>query len=501
MLFNSLGFIFVFMPIVLVGFFIIGRFHRVAAAAWLAAASLFFYGYWTPKYLPLLVLSVIVNFFAGRAISAARNGGARKSLLWLAIAFNLGLLGYYKYANFFVANLDAFTGVDLVITTIVLPIGISFFTFTQIAFLVDTYRGLASEPRFVHYILFVSYFPHLVAGPILHHGEMMPQFADAKTYRLQSSNIAVGASIFIIGLAKKILIADNVSPLANAVFAQGAHPTLIESWIGVLAYTFQIYFDFSGYSDMAIGLSRMFGIVLPLNFNSPYKSANIIEFWRRWHMTLSRFLRDYLYIPLGGNRLGPRRRYVNLMATMLLGGLWHGAAWTFVIWGGLHGIYLAINHGWRHWTPKAMPAAISLPLTFLAVMLAWVFFRAPDLHNALEVCSGLVGMNGLSLPERLASHAGLFALLPIKVEFAGLEHIQITAASMTALAGAMFIAWLLPNTQEIFRNFNPCLEKITGKQQGPLWRPTPVWSYGLAVLFVVCVLNLNRFSEFIYFQF
>ena len=273
-----------------------------------------------------------------------------KRWLLVAIAANLALLAYYKYAIFFVANAQRLIGHVGPLPEIVLPLGISFFTFTQIAFLVDAHRGLAREYSFTHYTLFVTYFPHLIAGPILHHREMMPQFDRRSTYTLDWDNVAVGLTMFIIGLFKKTVIADDMAAFASPAFdaaAGGTQLTLLEAWGAALAYTFQIYFDFSGYTDMALGASRMFGIVLPLNFRSPYKAANIIDFWRRWHITLSRFLRDYVYIPLGGNRKTVPRRYENLLLTMLVGGLWHGAGWTFVFWGALHGIYLVVNHGWR----------------------------------------------------------------------------------------------------------------------------------------------------------
>lgn len=321
-----------------------------------------------------------------RTIDGTQVAFGKKSLLGAAITANLLLLAYYKYANFFVSSLSSAAGWESINLDIILPIGISFFTFTQVAFLVDTYQGKVKEYNFAHYLLFVTYFPHLIAGPVLHHKEMMPQFADKKTYLPSADNFAIGLSIFVIGLSKKVLIADNIAPLANPVFEINAHPALVESWFGALAYAMQLYFDFSGYSDMAIGLSRLFGVRLPLNFNSPYKAENIIDFWRRWHMTLSRFLRDYLYIPLGGNRNGSFARFRNLFITMLLGGLWHGAGWTFVIWGGLHGIYLGINHGWHFLQEKlGLSASQSLrskivarSITFLAVLVAWVFFRAPS---------------------------------------------------------------------------------------------------------------------------
>ncbi|WP_249780620.1 MBOAT family O-acyltransferase [Bradyrhizobium sp. dw_78] len=345
MLFNSTDFLFIFFPIIFLVFFILGGIglHRLASA-WLFVASLAFYGWDDPYFLiPLILASITFNYFVGRAIGATHKG----STLAFGIVVDLGLLAYFKYANFIAENL-AFLGAPPL--HIALPIGISFFTFTQIAFLVDCYRDQTNEYNPLHYGLFVSFFPHLIAGPILHHKEMMPQFARPETYILNSASLLTGLCWFAVGLFKKVVLADGIEPHASAVFSAIDHGQIlnfVEAWLGALAYALQLYFDFSGYSDMAIGLALMFGVVFPVNFNSPYKAVSLIDFWRRWHMTLSRFLRDYLYIPLGGNRLGPLRRYLNLFVTMLLGGIWHGAAWTFVAWGALHGLGLLVNHAWR----------------------------------------------------------------------------------------------------------------------------------------------------------
>ncbi len=341
MLFNSYVFIFAFLPVALLVFYRLGKVSRRLAALWLVAASLFFYGWWNQRFVGLLMASVAFNYAVGYLMGYRLQRGKTAGLLLAgSISANLALLGYFKYANFFLANFNALFGTTMPIGEFFLPLGISFFTFTQIAYLVDTWRGKVREYDFIHYLLFVTYFPHLIAGPVLHHAQMMPQFARATTYRVHWENIALGVSIFVVGLAKKVLLADSLAVFSSPVFdiaRQGGQPMFFEAWIGALSYTLQLYFDFSAYSDMAIGLSLMFNVRLPQNFNSPYKSASIIEFWRRWHMTLSAFLRDYLYIALGGNRKGTVRRYANLMATMLLGGLWHGAGWTFVMWGGLHG--------------------------------------------------------------------------------------------------------------------------------------------------------------------
>jgi len=506
MLFNSFEFLFVFLPIVLFGFFLISRRSATLAAGWLALASVVFYGWWNWRFVPLLIGSIAVNYVMGITIARA-EGSARTRIFAFAVAADLLALAYFKYANLLVTSLNAIVDTHVGALNIVLPLGISFFTFTQIAYLADVFERKAREPRLVHYALFVSYFPHLIAGPILHHHEMMPQFAAARTYRPQPNRILVGTVMFVLGLAKKVLIADNLAPYANAVFAAPDHPTLLVAWGGVLAYALQIYFDFSGYSDMAIGLSLLFGIRLPLNFNSPYKATSIIDFWRRWHMTLSRFLRDYLYVPLGGNRKGETRRYVNLMTTMVLGGLWHGAGWNFAIWGALHGLYLTINHLWRrlfgHLGPPARGGRIaSVALTFLAVNVAWVFFRAPDVATGRQLLSGMFGLHGVSLP------AGLVAFEPLR---RALESIGVDAFLgggrqfvMTYLwvlfAGA--IAFCTPNSQQIARRFSPALASASVERVYALrlrfdWR----WATGLGLLAGLSLLSLSSPTEFLYFQF
>lgn len=410
MLFNSYPFLFCFFPIVLLGFYLIGKYSHNLASFWLASASVFFYGWWDARFVGLLLGSIVFNYGAGYLIvrQLTKRDVKPKLLLLIAISSNLALLGYFKYANFFIQNLNYIAGIALSIGSVFLPLGISFFTFTQISFLVDTYQGKVKEFNFIHYVLFVTYFPHLIAGPVLHHQEMMPQFSKQSTCRVCWENIATGLTIFILGLAKKVLIADSFADYASPVFtfvASGGHPMFFESWVGALAYTLQLYFDFSAYSDMAIGLSLMFNIRLPINFNSPYKASSIIDFWRRWHITLSRFLRDYLYIPLGGSRKGALRRYLNLMITMLLGGLWHGAGWTFIVWGGLHGLYLTINHLWRNIKEQFgcvndgfFSKLSSTILTFWAVVVGWVFFRADSFDSAIILLNGMIGGNGVSLP-------------------------------------------------------------------------------------------------------
>ncbi len=506
MLFNSHLFLFAFLPGTLIVFFLLGK-HREMAAGWLAFSSIVFYGYWNVAHVPLLLLSICVNYAFGAAI-----GGGRRNLLVWGLAFNLGLLGYYKYAHFFLSNLDRLTGLDWQIGKIVLPLGISFFTFTQIAYLLDVHRAEAREYRFTHYLLFVTYFPHLIAGPILHHREMMPQFERESTYVPKFDNFSVGLTIFFVGLFKKVMLADGIAGYVAPVFgahASGIEPTFVDAWCGALAYTCQLYFDFSAYSDMAIGISRLFGITLPVNFYSPYQAVNVIEFWRRWHMTLSRFLRDYLYIPLGGNRKGKLRRYFNLMATMLLGGLWHGAGWTFVIWGGLHGIYLAINHGWH-----ALKGKLGIPdmgiagsffartATFLSVVVAWVFFRADDLGSAFSVLRGMMGFNGVTIPDFwLPKWGGFGAWLASHGAHFGTTATPVTGGEVNWIWILLALAWFAPNIYRIMGNFEPALNLPEEKPARLIWQPNWAWVVPVAALGFFSIINMNKESAFLYFQF
>jgi alginate O-acetyltransferase complex protein AlgI len=505
MLFNSYEFIFLFLPIALFGFFSVARKSNRMAALWLACVSLFFYGWWNPQYVVLLLASIGFNYAMGYSIGhvGKRRDGRdhrKKYLLTIAIGANLLLLGYFKYTNFFIGTSNDFLGTNWELAQIILPLGISFFTFTQVAFLVDVYRGIAREYSLTHYILFVSYFPHLIAGPVLHHRQMMPQFALPETYRLDWDNVSIGLTYFSIGLAKKVLLADSLSEYATPVFSaasKGGEMMLFSSWVGVIAYSFQLYFDFSGYSDMAVGLSKMFGVDLPRNFNSPYKAQNIIEFWKRWHMTLSQFLRDYLYISLGGNRHGQFRRYINLMLTMLLGGFWHGASWNFVVWGALHGGYLIINHVWRNFVGESSSRIITaagIVVTYLAVTVAWTFFRADTLSAALEIVKGMAGINGISLPISLFWVEPHVANLPFAIRFEGLSpELATPVAAMPIIfwfSISSIIIWLLPNSQELVSRL---LVERTGSRRmvGALF----------GCLFGASVLSFSHVSEFLYFQF
>lgn len=504
MLFNSYPFLLGFFPVTVAGFLLLSLRSRGLAAAWLVLASLFFYGYWSVAALPLLVGSICVNYWFGLRITPAASDtrvshelAARRHWLLAALIVDLAVLAYFKYADFFIDNLNmglrAVSAAEVRMLHVVLPIGISFFTFTQIAYLVDCYEGKVRERNLVHYALFVSYFPHLIAGPVLHHGQMMPQFRRRATYRLDTDNVLAGLFNVAIGLAKKVLLADEFSQYASPIFdaARDGHPVgFVAAWIGALAYTLQIYFDFSGYSDMAIGLSRILNISLPLNFNAPYKAVSIIDFWRRWHMSLSQFLRDYLYVRLGGNRRGAVRRYANLLITMLLGGLWHGASWTFIAWGGLHGLYLLVNHAWRA-AASALPRA-PLPLaalgrsagavlTFLAVVIAWVFFRSPTFEGAGRMLRSMLAPGSEPLDLTFETVFRGIAVPPTSWAFLG-----------AFLAAGYAICWLLPTSQSL-------TERLGSERRPAAWVYAGMLMFGVSLLAVINA--SHRVSEFIYFNF
>jgi alginate O-acetyltransferase complex protein AlgI len=524
MLFNSFEFLFVFLPVTLAVYFLAARADdRRWAQGWLLLASLFFYAWWNPANLWIIIVSICFNYYMGRHRIHGAGQPRRRWYLGLGVTVNLALLGYYKYANFFVDNYNALGGPPVHLQHVVLPIAISFFTFQQIVFLVEAYRGQAGDYDLLRYALLVTFFPHLIAGPIVHYREMLSQFTRPGVRRVQASHFAVGVTIFCIGLFKKVVLADGIAPSANAVFNAAASPdispTFVEAWVGALAYTFQLYFDFSGYSDMAIGLARIFGIRFPMNFDSPYKAANIIDFWRRWHITLSRFLRDHLYIPLGGNRKGPVRRQLNLLLTMLLGGLWHGAGWTFVIWGGLHGLYLIVNHLWHgararlgfERTTVAGRAAARL-LTFGCVVVAWVFFRAAGFPAASKMLNAMFLGDGISVPRKLAgSVAALGPVLgAVRVTFDGFTPNGLIelgdAVRWIVVLGA--IAWFAPNTQQLLARYRPVLgpavaDRSERRPRRLAWRPSYAWSIVVALLAAAALANMwiGDNAEFLYFQF
>jgi D-alanyl-lipoteichoic acid acyltransferase DltB (MBOAT superfamily) len=497
MLFSSYVFLFQFLPATALAFAAARRHSPRAGILVLAAASLIFYGAWKPAYLLVLLGSIGFNFWLGLKME---DPARRRRLGTLGVIINLALLGFFKYTNFLFDSFSALSGTPLPFVTIVLPLGISFFTFQQIAYLVDVMRGAKIERDIVSYTLFVSFFPHLIAGPLVHHAEMIPQFKRARTGR-SAVLAARGLAMFAAGLFKKVVIADNLAQFVTPVFAHldaGGGVSTQWAWLSTLAYTLQIYFDFSGYSDMALGLALMFGIRLPVNFRSPYKATSIIEFWRRWHITLSRFLRDYLYIPLGGNRLGESRRYQNLMVTMLLGGLWHGAAWNFVIWGGLHGIYLCINHLWQRWRGGAItrsPAAklASWAVTFFAVVIAWVFFRAKTAAGAWQMLGSLFGFEAGS--SAYAS-PGILRVMDLPV-LVGEQSLLLIGACMVALALAIALA--LPNVPQLFRYRE--YRRAPERRAALHWRPNAAWALLTACAFAIALFGMWQRLEFLYFQF
>ena len=519
MLFNSYPFLFVFFPAAVALYFCASRIGGRAGSAAIVLASVVFYASWDVRFLALLGGSILTNYAVGRALSSAMRRNRARPANGLAIsgvALNLLVLGIFKYSRFAVENVNGVLHSGFALPSIILPLGISFFTFEQIGYLIDIRRGNKYPAGLLSYSVFVSFFPRLVAGPILRYNEILPQLAKTPRPAQLAENLTIGLTMFFAGLAKKTMLADGIAPLVAPLFsaaAAGKQPDLLMAWGGALAYTLQIYFDFSGYSDMAIGAARCFGIKFPQNFNSPYKAASIIEFWRRWHMTLSRFLRDYLYIGLGGNRRGPARRYANLMITMLLGGLWHGANWTFIVWGGLHGVYLAVNHLFRERRARnqtldrifksRLGQCLCAVVTFASVVVAWVFFRAPDFGAASAILRGMAGLHGINLPSALAPALGhvqpVLNLLGVGyAETSGTEFVK-TWLWIAALLG---IALLTPNTQELMARYEPALgfAPDPGRRRTQ-WAPTLAWATATGALGFAAVISITRVSTFLYWQF
>ncbi len=525
MLFNSSIYIFCFLPLVVTGYFLLNRQRYIlAAVALVVLGSLFFYRYWYADYLYLLMSSILVNYSFGAMLQQGgkrqRKQGSEKLsrslLLAVGILFNLGLLGYFKYTDFFLVNVNYLFDQHFSLPHLTLPLAISFFTFQQIAYLVDCSRDNAGEYDFLHYCLFVSFFPQLIAGPIVHHQEMMPQFKRLRNKVFSWPHVALGTFFFSVGLFKKVWIADHFSIWVNRGFGAEADLTFFDAWGTSLSYTMQLYFDFSGYADMAIGSALFFNIVLPVNFNSPYKAASIQDFWRRWHMTLSRWLREYLYIPMGGNRGGGLRTLFNLFVTFLLAGLWHGAGWTFVVWGVLHGLALVVHRLWQK-VPFRLPVMLGWMFTFLFVNMAWVVFRANDLGNALDVLKGMAGLNGFALSPSLLKEFGGTGFIGQLVRSTG-EGVMVQPKDMYLYILIFFlVALLLPNSCQL-GGLLP--DKKGQKQEGrqvrfflrlrsaarryyPASYPYAVWAVFSALLFSVSLYQLLRVTptEFLYFNF
>ncbi|RPH58344.1 MAG: MBOAT family protein, partial [Acidobacteria bacterium] len=498
MLFNSFIFVFAFLPISVIGYYGISKYSHRMAAAWLVLASFVFYAWWNPLFVILLAASIAGNYVVGLLLQAyERRPQIQTAILAAGIGANLCLLCYYKYLDYAVVLIRRL-GIHLDWETggILLPLGISFFTFTQIGYLIDCKTGIAKGRRLLDYALFVTFFPHLIAGPILHHREMMPQFEDPATYKFKAENLAVGLTIFVIGLAKKVLVADQLAPMSNLGFAYATQLGLMASWTTILCYSMQLYFDFSGYSDMAIGLARMFGIRFPLNFNSPYKATSIIDFWQRWHMTLTRYLTLYLYNPIAlwvtRRRLAAGKPIASQGATTLLGfaslvafptcvtmflaGVWHGAGTNFAVFGLLHACYLTINHAWRIFGPKLggrhavavwARVAASGALTYLAVLVAQVFFRAPSFTTAIGLLAGMAGLRGWTVGTIPLEDALLVS--------------QVWQQLMDPLTGAKLLACFVivlgaPNTAELLARYDPILGRVRTNLPAALqWKPSLAW--------------------------
>jgi D-alanyl-lipoteichoic acid acyltransferase DltB (MBOAT superfamily) len=521
MLFSSNVFLFFFLPIALIGYHLLGRFGRRAVFGWLSLVSLFFYGYWNPKFLFLLGGSILINFTASRVIARVQSERAKTITLVCAITANLGLLFWFKYLF---PLLHFFHGVGWLsrnFGSVILPLGISFFTFTQISYLVDLAQGQAEVQDFLSYLLFVTFFPHLIAGPILHHKEMMPQFSGGigRRFSLNPEDFSVGFTWFLLGLAKKVLIADKLAPTADVAFSHAGSLPATAAWAGLVAYTMQLYFDFSGYSDMALGLARMFSIRFPLNFDSPFKATSVTEYWQRWHMTLTRYITLYLYNPI---LLSVQRRRVlagkktsrkalasfggftsmvtyPTMVTMLLTGIWHGAGLQFVLFGLIHGVYLTANQAWRHFRQRSHNApAPSKPLgptrlammigVYLQIAFALIFFRAPSLDAAFHLLSDLFGHNGAGHPDQLLAGWFAFALFPV--------------------------VWFFPNTQQILGEetgaggiaVSPGTPNVNPAPAPTLfpwlrWYPNTAWLLVMAAIAFASLANLDPHARFLYFQF
>ena len=538
MLFNSPEFIFAFLPITLVGFFVLGRFSRGVAFGWVVLASLAFYAWWNPINVPIIAVSLAVNYAFARLIerlaAVPERKRARLLLLMAGVAFNVLFLGYFKYFNFVESALNDLAGTHFVIVHIVLPLGISFITFQKIAFLIDVHAGRIDKFTAAEFLLFVMFFPQLIAGPIVHFREMMPQFR-ANPVRFDGTAFAAGLTLFCMGLFKKVVLADGVAAYVSPLYEQaaaGATMSFFPAWAAAIGFTLQIYFDFSGYSDMAIGAARCFGVRLPLNFDSPLKATSIIDFWLRWHVTLTRFLTAYIYNPLvlaltrrrakqGVALRGPNASvgsFLHLLAgptliTMFVSGVWHGAGWLFILWGLVHGGYLVVNHAWRAvmrkvWTDKTSYARIMGPvgfvLTFVAVAAAMVLFRSTTGTAASGLLSGMVGGNGISLPRGLLEPLGLIGVLPfVSADESGAIDFVFTWAWIGTL---FLIATLLPNSLQIMVRYEPALDAHQRAGYAPAgarlaWRPTFSWAVAISVVAATAILRLSGESEFLYWQF
>jgi len=496
MLFNSYEFIFLFLPITFICYFYLTHKRLInGSKIWLVAASLFFYSWWNIYYLPLILSSIFVNFFIGSTLSKINSGDiaslkstkipTKKQLLIFGLAFNILLLCFFKYADMFIVGTNSLLGLNVELLNLAVPIGISFFTITQIAYVIDSYEGLVEEYDFLNYMLFVSFFPHLLIGPILHHKDMMPQFASKWNWIKNNKNMAIGIAIFSIGLFKKVIIADYFSIWANNGFNSVEALTFIEAWVISLSYTFQIYFDFSGYTDMAIGIALFFNIKLPVNFNSPYKSTSIIEFWQRWHITLTKFITTYIYSPIirASQKITFIKSMLAMFTAMLIAGLWHGGSLNYLIFYTIHAFALVANHIWRR-TKIKINKVLAWLITFNFINISLVFFRATDLGDAQRVLTGMLGLNGIILPDRLADKFAFLNNFGVKFGVY-LEHIDGNGFVPLMVLLVLLHALFFKNSQELIKSV----------------KPTTVIAFYIGLLLAASLLSLNKVNEFIYFNF
>jgi D-alanyl-lipoteichoic acid acyltransferase DltB (MBOAT superfamily) len=478
-----------FLPATLVIYFLLLRWRlTVAARSWLLFASLFFYSWWDVRYLPLILCSILFNYTIGGLLAdydtLRRRPVAKGTIFRVGIVANLLLLGWFKYLDFFIGTANGVLGTDFPLLKIILPLGISFFTITQIAFLVDAYEGLVEERNLLNYALFVTFFPHLLAGPILHHKEMMPQFDRLRNKVINWNNLYLGLGLFSLGLFKKVVIADTFAVWAKGGFEATQPLHLFAAWFTSLSYTFQLYFDFSGYSDMAVGIGWMFNIRLPINFNSPYKATGMIDFWKRWHITLTTFITTYLYTPIlrAFGRITFARSLVAIFLAMLISGFWHGAGWTFIVWGGMHGAGLVVNHVWKK-RKLSMPRWLAWLITFNFINLSFVFFRAKDLGGAIRILEGMAGLNGIMLSKSLARY---HFLSDLGITFGRwLDVINGKSKTWHWLLAALVVALAGKNTMEIVAKMRPS------------WR----WFAVVVAASFWAIVDLGKVSEFLYFQF
>ncbi len=522
MLFNSPIFLFVFLPATVAGYLVLRQLAGTRAVlGWLLIASIIFYGWWNPVYVPLLLGLALFNFIVARGITACRASGRADRvslLLTFGVVVDLMVLGYFKYTDFLIDTANALLQTNFILQHIVLPLGISFFTFQKIAYLVDSSNGEVAEHDLLEYCFFVMFFPQLLAGPITHHSEIFSQIKGPWAFAIRPSNFMLGLTIFVIGLFKKVVLADNFAPLVSPAYeaaAAGEPLDFFLAWQGAITFKFQLYFDFSGYSEMALGVARLFGIQLPLNFNSPYRALNVVDFWRRWHMTLTRFLRDYVYIPLGGSRRGTPRLYFNLMVTLALSGLWHGAAWHFVVWGSLQGAAMVVAHAWRSvWRPihAWWSHAIARLVTFFVLTMVLVLHRAPSLDVAWEIFRGMFNLPS-TWRGAFGPVAGALGWLGVRFDGppASIDEWELVAWLIVWIA----FVWFLPNTQQLLARWHPAYNygMVERERDLPLperipaftlvmqWRPNVAGAVFIGVLAALACLSLRHVSEFLYFRY